>query len=129
MKNLLRAASIGDALQIINNAHEHHEWLVHPVPEQVGMDKRALLEIDGLLKQRRWPDGLEWHERDKRERTTALVAGHLATAAAAQGLKRTSGRPGTSSHGSVSRALEGLVDWDMVMQTPCTPSYGMMSAP
>lgn len=28
----LQAASIDDACKLNNNAHEHPEWLIHPVP-------------------------------------------------------------------------------------------------
>ena len=46
----LEAAGIDDACKISTNAHEHHEWPVHPIPKQEGMDVKALLEMQGLLK-------------------------------------------------------------------------------
>lgn len=30
-----------DTCAISNNAHEHHEWPVHLIPEQEGMDEKA----------------------------------------------------------------------------------------
>lgn len=76
----LEAAGIDDACEISNNAHEHHEWPVHPIPEQEGMDEKALLEMQGLLKEGTWPDGLR---QDEHERIAATVAGCQATSAAA----------------------------------------------
>ena len=78
----LEAAGIDDACEISNNAHEHHEWPVRPIPGQEGMDEKALLEMQGLLKEGTWPDGLR---QDERERMAALMAGRQATPAAALG--------------------------------------------
>ena len=46
------------------------------------MDEKALLEMEGLLKEGTWPDGLRPDERD---RMAALMAGRQATTAAASG--------------------------------------------
>ena len=57
----LEAAGMDDACEISDNAHEHHEWPVHPIPEQEGMDEKALLEMEGFAEIRDmarsgWPE-------------------------------------------------------------------------
>lgn len=46
------------------------------------MDEKALLEVEGLLKEGTWPDGLQ---PDERERMAACMAGCQPVAAAADG--------------------------------------------
>ena len=47
-----------------NNAHEHHEWPVYPIPKHEGMDMKALLEMEVLLQEGTWPDGFSLEERE-----------------------------------------------------------------
>ena len=51
----LAAAGIDSTCNVSNNAHEHHEWPLNPIPEHEGM---ALLEKEVLLQNGTWPDGL-----------------------------------------------------------------------
>ena len=56
----LRDAQIDIACQISNNAHEHHEWPVHPMPEgtmKADDNLREMVESEGMLVDGTWPDG------------------------------------------------------------------------
>ena len=57
-------AGIDDSCNISNNAHEHHEWPVYPIPEQEGVDEKALQEWEELLKEGTWPDGMTPEHRE-----------------------------------------------------------------
>ena len=55
---------IDSAWSVNNNAHEHHEWHLYPIPEHKGMDMKALLEMEVLLQEGTWPDGFSPEERE-----------------------------------------------------------------
>ena len=82
----LQAAGIDNTCDISNNAHEDHdrEWPVYPVPQQEGMDEKALLEMEELLKEGTScrPDGLD---PDERERLARLAEDRQLQAAPACG--------------------------------------------
>ena len=42
-------AGIDSTCNVSNNAHEHHEWPLYPIPEHKGVDEKALLEMEVLL--------------------------------------------------------------------------------
>ena len=65
----LAAAGIDSTCNVSNNAHEHHEWPLYPIPEHEGMDMKALLEMEVLLQDGTWPDGFSPEEREKSVRT------------------------------------------------------------
>ena len=60
----LAAAGIDSFCNVSNNAHEHHEWPLYPIPEHQGVDMNALLEMEVLLQDRKWPDGFSPEERE-----------------------------------------------------------------
>ena len=59
----LAEAGIESTCNVSNNAHEHHEWPVYPIPEHEGVDMKALLEMRVLLQEGTWPDGFSPEER------------------------------------------------------------------
>ena len=60
----LAAAGIDSTCNVSNNAHEHHEWPLYPIPKHQGVDMKALLEMEVLLQDRKWPDGFSPEERE-----------------------------------------------------------------
>ena len=61
----LAAAGIDSTCNVSNNAHEHHEWPLYPIPEHEGMDMKVLLKIaEVLLQDGTWPDGFSPEERE-----------------------------------------------------------------
>ena len=60
----LAAARNDSICNVSNNAHEHHEWPLYPIPEHEGMDMKALLEMEVLLQDGIWPDGFSPEERE-----------------------------------------------------------------
>ena len=61
-------AGIDDSCNISNNAHEHHQWPTYPIPEQEGVDQKALQEWEELLKEGTWPDGLTAEDRENMQK-------------------------------------------------------------
>ena len=61
-------AGIDDSCNVSNNAHEHHEWPTYPIPEQEGVDGKALQEWEELLKEGTWPDGLTPEHRENMQK-------------------------------------------------------------
>ena len=45
----LATAGIDSACNVSNNALEHHEWPLYPIPGHEGVDMKALLEMEVLL--------------------------------------------------------------------------------
>ena len=66
----LAAAGIDSTCNVSNNAHEHHEWPLYPIPEHEGMDMKTLLEMEVLLQEGTWPDGFSPEERENLARLT-----------------------------------------------------------
>ena len=54
----LEAAGIDSTCNVSNNAHEHHEWPLYPIPNHEGVDENVLLEMRVLLQEAggTWPD-------------------------------------------------------------------------
>ncbi len=53
----LREAQIDKVCQVNNNAHEHDEWPVHPIPTCQRADDRYLEDMEKMLIEGTWPDG------------------------------------------------------------------------
>ena len=60
----LAPAGIDSTCDVSNNAHEHYERPLYPVPEHEGVDMKALLEMEVLLQDGTWPDGFSPEERE-----------------------------------------------------------------
>ena len=57
-------AAIDSIRYVSNNAHEHHEWPLYPIPKHDGVDEKALLEMEVLLQVGTWPEGPSPEEHD-----------------------------------------------------------------
>ena len=60
----LAAAGIDSTCDASSNAHEQHEWLVHPFSEHEGVDEKEPLKMEDLPKDGRCPEGLGQEERE-----------------------------------------------------------------
>ena len=60
---VLEVAGIDSNCDVSNNAHEHHAWLLYPIPKHDGVDVKEFLAMEVLLEERTWPDGFSPEER------------------------------------------------------------------
>ena len=92
-------AGIDSTCNVSNNAHEHHEWPLYPIPKHEGMDMKTLLEMKVLLQ-----DGngqMASAQKSVRTRRVWLQSTILSRQMPARMRQLvTSGRPGISGHRS-----------------------------
>ena len=55
---------IDSTCNVSNNAREHHEWPLYPIPEHEGVDIKSLLEMEVLLQDGKWPDEISPEEHE-----------------------------------------------------------------